>query len=115
MTHILHRAALVLLSLAMVGLPGGCTIEEGNEQPPPAEVVVEPGYYYDADYYDFDGRFHPREFWYYDGRRYWRRDVVPHDFVPHERPHWELEHGDHGQRGTEHHESGHEEHGDHDR
>ena len=53
--------------------------------PPPRAVVVEPGYYYDAEYRDQDGRDHPRTFWYYDGHQYTPHDAPPPNVVVHER------------------------------
>jgi hypothetical protein len=44
---------------------------------PADDVVVAPGYYYDAEYYDGSGHFHPRRYWYYDGHRWDGRDGVP--------------------------------------
>ena len=58
----------------------GCTVHEevaaGYPAPGPG-VVVEPGYYYDADYYDVYGVYHPAFYYYYDGHHYYHRDYAP--------------------------------------
>jgi len=58
---------------------GGCVVE--SEEPPPPGVVVEgsydPGYYYDAEYYDAANVFHPQAFWYFDGHSWEHRDRIP--------------------------------------
>lgn len=74
----------VALAGVMALLPlVGCTVHAGV---PVAEVVVAPGYYFDDEYYDDFGVFHPRAYWYYDGHRWDHRGGAPAGFVVHARP-----------------------------
>ena len=62
-----------------------------DEPPPPRRVIVreyevEPGYYYDTEYYDTYGYYHPRAYFYFDGRNYDRREFVPRGYHVRARP-----------------------------
>ena len=47
--------------------------------------AVTPGYYYDREYYEPSGRFHRRNYYYYDGKRWENRDAVPSGYTARER------------------------------
>jgi len=47
--------------------------------------VVTPGYYYDREYYEPNGRLHNRTYYYYDGKRWDNRDAVPSGYTARER------------------------------
>ena len=62
----------------------GCNSDRHG--PPPDAVVVDRGYYYDAEYYDADHHFHPRQFYYYDGHQFRPHDAPPPDVRMMRRP-----------------------------
>jgi len=86
---------LLLTALPMAGLVLpmiGC--EDEPPPPPPQRVVVreytvEPGYYYEPEYYDTWGYYHPRVYFYYDGHEYRHRDYIPRGYHARVRPHHE--------------------------
>ena len=75
-------AVLVLPLLPILGLSAlsGCYI--GVRPGYGADVVVEPGYYYDADYVDVYGVYHRPVYWYYHGGNWDRRAFVPRGYYP---------------------------------
>jgi hypothetical protein len=73
-------AVMVVPLLPILGLSAlsGCYV--GVRPAYGADVVVEPGYYYDADYVDVYGVFHPRAYWYYHGGMWEHRDFIPRGY-----------------------------------
>jgi hypothetical protein len=95
-----HRMLVTAVLLGLLAATG-CRVEE---EPGPYGLVVDRGYYFDPDYYDTYGHYHPRQYWYYDGHSYLHRDDLPHGEVTHLRVH-----ADHG--GAFGHGDVHEDHG----
>jgi hypothetical protein len=87
------RFAMVTLSLAPVlGLSAlsGCYVGVRPAYGP--DVYVDGGYYYDRDYVDVYGVYHPRVYWYYHGGSWEHRDFAPHGYAMHERFHGGYRH-----------------------
>ena len=63
--------ATLTLSLAILS---GCEVSAG---PVAADVGFAPGYYYDDEYIDVGGVYHPRDYWYHDGNHFNHRDAIP--------------------------------------
>jgi hypothetical protein len=76
------KAILTTLSASFLAtaMLNGCIV---HDEYPPDEVYVAHGYYYDTDYYDSYGIYHPRSYWYYDGHSYLHRDALPHGEAAH--------------------------------
>ncbi|HSV14999.1 MAG TPA: hypothetical protein VLI90_12135 [Tepidisphaeraceae bacterium] len=78
----LHKS-LLIAAASVLGVSALSACESHDEGPPPPRaVVVEPGYYYEPEYYDADRGYHAPIYYYYDGHHYERRDYVPHGYVP---------------------------------
>ena len=95
MKSVLQKLLAATIAVApIVSLPvlGGCSSHYygGHGEAYPSgtagAVVYEPGYYYDAEYYDPAGHFHARHYYYYDGHHWGDRDGVPAGYTPRERP-----------------------------
>ena len=91
MKSVLQKLLAATIAVApIVSLPvlGGCSSHYygGHVEAYPSgtagAVVYEPGYYYDAEYYDPAGHFHARHYYYYDGHHWGDRDGVPAGYTP---------------------------------
>ncbi len=106
------RAILIPCAIFAVLAVSGCVAYDDEYESP--GVVVDRGYYFDPDYYDGYGHYHPRSYWYYDGHGYVHRDGLPHGETAHLRANMihggEIGHGSaHGSFHADHAPSG----GDH--
>jgi hypothetical protein len=91
MKHLVLGAVFCLLGAA------GCAVRVDPVVPPPA-VVVSPGWYYDPEYVDAYGVFHPRVIWFYGDHGWERRDAAPPGVVFHDRtPFFHADRGPHGE------------------
>ncbi len=66
------RKLFLLPALLLPLAAAGCAVEAGS-----GEVGFEPGYYYDDEYVDVGGVYHPRDYWYHDGNHFFHRDGIP--------------------------------------
>ena len=91
--HSARIAIAAALCLAPIGITLGCSDDEHEHRHPvaverrePDVVLVEPGYYYDREYYDNGGAYHAPVYYHYDGHRWDRIDAVPRGYQIRERP-----------------------------
>jgi hypothetical protein len=82
--------AITLGSSVGLSVIGGCEEHHGYHEhavvvPQSRTVYYEPGYYYDREYRDHDGRWHDRQIYYWDGHRWDHRDRVPSGYTLRER------------------------------
>ncbi len=80
--------AKLALAVAVLAVPvlSGCEADVGPVAVGPAVGVgVEPGYYYDEEYVDVGGVYHPRDYWYHDGHDWGHRSGVPRGYAAHDR------------------------------
>ena len=99
MRNLTRKLATTLLGSGLgFSLLGGCEVEHRTYVQRPTQtrtVYVEPGWYYDKEYYAPGGQYHKRVYYYYDGRRWDRRDRLPYGMTAHERHQQHLAHLDH--------------------
>ena len=110
-------AAIGIGPIVAIGALTGCEIDHHRgyaEFHDRDTYVVAPGYYYDREYYDPAGKFHKRNYYYYDGKRWDNRDAVPSGFEAHERQKRHDRHEAHDRHDTHDDHDRHDDHHDDD-
>jgi hypothetical protein len=74
------RKRITILAIPVLGLSMLSACYIGVRPAYRGDVVVDPGYYYDTDYVDVYGIYHPRVYYYYHEGRWDHRDFVPHGY-----------------------------------